>query len=84
LRQRGRQRARAPQDGGAAGSGRDRGSQGDASAFLPVALPFSIGAPIEIVHPRGHVIRVPAIFDRVALNRILTVLDVSASSSAEE
>ena len=84
LRQRGRHRARAARDGGAADSGRDRGSQGDSSPFLPVALPFSVGAPIEVVHPRGHVIRVPAIFDPVALKRILAVLDISAGPSGEE
>jgi hypothetical protein len=84
LRQRGRHRVRASRDGGAADSGRDRGSQGDTSAFLPVALPFSVGAPIEVVHPRGHVIRVPAIFDPVTLKRILAVLDISSGSCGEE
>ena len=84
LRQRGRHRARASQDGGAVDSGCDRGIQGDTSAFLPVALPFSVGAPIEVVHPRGHVIRVPTIFDPVALNRILAVLDIASGSCGEE
>jgi hypothetical protein len=84
LRQRGRHRARASRDGGAAASGCDRGSQGDSSAFLPIALPFSVGAPIEVVHPRGHVVRVPASFDPVAFQRILAVLDISAGSSGEE
>jgi hypothetical protein len=56
----------------------------DTSPFLPVALPFSVGVPIEVVHPRGHVIRIPAIFDEVALKRILAVLDVSADLSGEE
>jgi hypothetical protein len=84
LRQRGRHRARASRDGGAADSGCDRGSQMDTSPFLPVALPFSVGVPIEVVHPRGHVIRIPAIFDEVALKRILAVLDVSADLSGEE
>jgi hypothetical protein len=65
-------------------SGHDRGGQGDTSAFLPVALPFSLGAPIEVVHPRGHVIRVPAIFDPVALKRILAMLDISSGSCGEE
>jgi len=84
LRQRGRHRTGASRDGGAADSGPDRGSQGDTSAFLPIAFPFSVGAPIEVVHPRGHVVRVPASFDPVALKRILAVLDVSAGSSEEE
>jgi len=65
-------------------SGPDRGSEGDTSAFLPVALPFSVGTPIEVVHPRGHVIRVPAIFDPVALQRILAMLDISSVSCGEE
>ena len=84
LRQRGRHRARASGDGVAADSGRDRGGQGDTSPFLPIALPFTVGAPIEIVHPRGHVVRVPASFDPVAFKRILAVLDISAGSSGEE
>ena len=69
----------------AAGDGaRNHGRQEDHSPFLPVSLPLSLGVPIEVVHPRGHVIRVPAIFDPVALKRILAVLDVSAGSSWEE
>ena len=85
LRQRGRHRARrASRDGGAADSGRDRDSQGDTSAFLPIALSFSVGAPIEVVHPRGHVVRVPASFDPVALKRILAVLDIASGSCGEE
>jgi len=71
--------------GHAAGDGaRHRGRQEDHSPFLPVSLPLSLGAPIEVVHPRGHVIRVPAIFDPVALKHILAVLDASAGSSGEE
>ena len=34
-----------------------RGRQEDHSAFLPVSLPLSLGVPIEVVHPRGHVVR---------------------------
>ena len=63
---------------------RRRGRQEDHSPFLPVSLPLSLGVPIEVVHPRGHVIRVPAIFDPAALKRILAVLDVSAGPSGEE
>ena len=58
-------------------------SQEDRSPFVPVSLPLSLGSPIEIVHPRGHVIRVPAVFDPVALTRILGVLDLSAKSFGE-
>ena len=63
---------------------RDCGDRREGSPFLPVGIPFSVGGPIEAVHPRGHVIRVPAIFDPVALKRILAVLDVSSGSCAEE
>ena len=84
LRQRGRHRVRALQDGRAADSGCDHGSQGDASPFIPVAFPFSVGTPIEVIHPRGHIIRVPAIFDPVTLKRILAVLDISSDSCGEE
>jgi hypothetical protein len=63
---------------------RHRGCQEDHSPFLPVSLPLSLGVPIEVVHPCGHVIRVPAIFDPVALKRILAVLDISAGPSGEE
>jgi len=48
------------------------------SGFLPVGIPFSVGEPIEVVHPRGHVIRVPAIFDVAALGHILAAIDAPA------
>ncbi len=64
---------------GAGRRGRDEGR----SPFLPISLPLSLGVAIEVVHPRGHVIRVPAIFDSAALQRILAVLDVSAGPSGE-
>jgi hypothetical protein len=54
---------------------RHRGDRQDGSPFLPVGIPVSIGAPIEVVHPRGHIIRVPAIFDTVALGQILAAID---------
>lgn len=69
---------------GSGDGARRRGCQEDHSPFLPVSLPLSLGVPIEVVHPRGHVIRVPAIFDPAALKRILAVLDVSAGPSGEE
>ena len=69
---------------GSGDGARHRGCQEDHSPFLPVSLPLSLGVPIEVVHPRGHVIRVPAIFDPAALKRILAVLDVSAGPSGEE
>jgi len=63
---------------------RHRDRQEDRSAFLPVSLPLSLGVPIEVVHPCGHVIRIPAIFDPVVLKRILAVLDDSAGPSGEQ
>lgn len=61
-----------------------RDSQEDRSPFVPVSLPLSLGSSIEVVHPHGHVVRVPVIFDPVALQRILAVLDLSARSLGEE
>ena len=63
---------------------RGRGRQVGDSPFLPVGLPFSVGDPIEVVHPRGHVIRVPAIFDPTALGRILATIDASAGASGAQ
>jgi len=67
--------------GGGGGPVHGGGGQGQDSAFLPVGLPFSVGGPIEVVHPRGHVIRVPAVFDPTALGRILATIDASAGAS---
>jgi hypothetical protein len=60
---------------------RNRRDRQNGSLFVPVGLPVSIGAPIEVVHPRGHVIRVPAIFDVTALGQILAVIDAPANAS---
>jgi hypothetical protein len=54
-----------------------------ASPFWSVSAPLTLSAPLEIVHPRGHVIRVPAQFDAAALARILAMLD-RAGAVAEE
>ena len=67
--------------GGTSKPVRGGGSQVGDSAFLPLGLPFSVGGPIEVVHPRGHVIRVPAVFDPTALGRILATIDASADTS---
>ena len=56
----------------------------DESAFLPIDLALPIGGLIEVVHPRGHVIRVPAVFDSTALGRILAAIDAAANSSEEQ
>jgi hypothetical protein len=54
-----------------AGSEKSVGS----SFFLPVQLNAAASSTIEVLHPRGHVVRVPAVFDRDCLHRILRVLD---------
>jgi hypothetical protein len=76
-----REKAGRPVRDGGGGPVGGRGDHGGASAFLPVGLPFSIGGPIEVIHPRGHVIRVPAVFDPTALGRILATIDASAGAS---
>jgi hypothetical protein len=53
-----------------AGSGAENEAE-----FLSVRLPFSLETPIEVVHPRGYVIRVPALFDAAVLHRLLVTLD---------
>jgi hypothetical protein len=60
-----------------------RGEAGGDSAFLPVGLPFSVsvGERIEVVHPRGHVVRVPAVFDAAALGRVLAAIDGQTGAS---
>ena len=68
-------------DGGTGKSVLGGGSQVGASAFLPLGLPFSVGGPIEVVHPRGHVIRLPAVFDPTALGLVLATIDGSADAS---
>jgi hypothetical protein len=75
LRQRDQGSARRPRRTRAGGTVHDR--KGD-SPFLAASLPFSLGSPIEVVHPRGYVLRVPAIFDPTALSSILAALDTSA------
>jgi hypothetical protein len=64
---------------------RKRTASGDAqgSPFLPVSMPLCFGVPIEIVHPRGHVIRVPTLFDAAALGRILATLERADHSAGE-
>lgn len=83
LRGRGTRPARRAQGNGRRG----RADQGDNSqgqpSFLPVGLPFSVGGPIEVVHPRGHVLRIPAIFDPSALVRILAAIDGPTGSAVE-
>ena len=46
-----------------------------AAVFIPVRLNASASSLLELVHPRGHVLRVPAVFDESALRQVLNVLD---------
>jgi hypothetical protein len=69
---------------GTRGGVRDCGDRRKGSAFLPVGIPFSVGGPIEVVHPRGHVIRVPAIFDAATLGHILAAIDGPAGASGSQ
>ena len=83
LRERDQHQARAAQRTRTARPVRARRTREAASPFLPVHLPLPIGAPIEVVHPRGHVVRIPAWFDATVLGRILATLDVPAASTEE-
>src|SRR3990172_3769936 len=67
---------------GAASHAMAHGEQ-EAKSFVPVRLPFLTNAPIEVVHPGGWVVRVPAGFDPLSLRRILATLDPSTSDAAE-
>ena len=58
--------------------------ESDPLPFVPVRLPFSVEMPIEVVHPGGCVVRVPAEFDPMSLRRILASLDPCAPNAAEK
>jgi len=70
-----------------AGASSGRGSQkrrqasrvakpnGRTGAFIPVRLRATAGGLLEVVHPLGHVVRVPAVFDAGSLRQVLDVLD---------
>jgi hypothetical protein len=47
----------------------------NSAVFIPVRLNAAAGGVLEVVHPRGHVVRVPAIFDEDSLRQVLDVLD---------
>ena len=47
----------------------------DVAVFIPVRVSAAAGSVLEVVHPRGHVLRVPAAFDAGALRQVLGVLD---------
>jgi len=62
------------------GRKRRRASRGakpneNTGAFIPVRLQAAAGGLLEVVHPRGHVVRVPAAFDAGSLRQVLDVLD---------
>lgn len=75
----GKRRPRAGAGSGRNGGKRRRASRaakgnGCAAAFIPVRVQAA-GSPLEVVHPRGHVVRVPAVFDENSLRQVLDVLD---------
>jgi hypothetical protein len=80
LRERDHRAANGENCGDSSRSTKIRDGEGNEADFLPVRLPFSLGTPIEVVHPRGYVIRVPAVFDPGVLRRILGALDASDAS----
>jgi hypothetical protein len=47
----------------------------DSSLLIPLRLIGGATDPIELVHPRGHVLRLPGSFDAGSLARILRLLD---------
>ena len=47
----------------------------NAAVFIPVRVSASASSHLELVHPRGHVLRVPAVFDEGSLLQVLDVLD---------
>ena len=68
-----------------AGRTDERAQKPAAEPFLPVRLPLvaQASAPIEVIHPGGCVVRVPAGFDPLVLRHILRTLDPSTSDSVE-
>ena len=51
----------------------------DEPAFIPVRLPVFSAGSIEVVHPGGCVVRVPAGFDTDSLRRVLDTLSAPRS-----
>ena len=50
--------------------------QADAAAmFVPLKLSAAASSVIEVVHPRGYLLRVPATFDAHGLRQLLQILD---------
>ncbi len=54
----------------------DSDMQAEAAAmFVPLKLSAAASSVIEVVHPRGHLLRVPATFDAGGLRQLLQILD---------
>jgi len=49
-----------------------------ASPFIPLQLTGGTTRVMELVHPRGHLLRIPAAFDEDCLHKVLTLLDRGA------
>ena len=47
----------------------------NAAVFIPVRVSASASSLLEVEHPRGYVVRVPAVFDEGSLRQVLNVLD---------
>jgi hypothetical protein len=52
-----------------------------AATLVPLEVISDLGQLLEIVHPRGHVVRVPAAFSTVALRDVLALLDGDQAST---
>ena len=50
------------------------------SPFIPLRLNSEGMAIIELVHPRGHVLRIPACFDGDCLHKLLQLLDSNSET----
>ena len=59
----------------AGGSPKQEGQTDQGAVFIPVRVSGSAGSLLELVHPRGHVLRVPAGFNEGSLRQVLDVLD---------
>jgi len=51
---------------------------GNPAVFIPVRVSRAASDLVEIVHPRGYVVRLPAVFDEISLRQVLKVLDGQA------
>ncbi len=45
------------------------------SPFIPLRLTGDTASAIELMHPRGHVLRIPSGFDGACLQKVLLLLD---------